>query len=258
MKKAILLVAYGAGTPQARRGFAHFEALCRDRFLDWPIRWAYTSLILRERLVRQKRKIDSVGKALLRLHLEKFGAVAVQPLQIIAGREHGEARAQILDIQAQTGLKCAIGNPLLVKNGNLVRVARALLEHIPAERKPCENVVFMGHGATHEAGAMYAELDKALCQLDPLARIGAMNGGCDLEAILPALAPGPVWLLPLFSAIGVHAIRDMAGLERKSWRSRIEKAGHACRPVLLGMAESPALCGIWLDNLAAAIRTFNL
>lgn len=257
MKKAILLVAYGACSPQGRRCLSCFESLCRSRFGDWPIRWAYTSCILRDRLLRQKRKVDSVGKALMRLYLENFAAVAVQPLQTIAGSEHEEARTRIMEAQAQTGILCSIGEPLLAKTEDLPRVAAALLTHIPAERNAGESVIFMGHGARHAAGVMYARLDAALRCQDSHARIGAMNGGTGLEAILPDLSPGPVWLMPLLSTIGQHAIRDMAGPGPESWRSRIEQAGHACRPVLKGMAESPALCAIWLDHLDEAINVLG-
>lgn len=253
MPNAILLLAYGAGNPKARLALSHFEAACRLRFPVWPIRWAYTSCLLRERIALERQKSDSVAKALMRLHMEKFTAVAVQPLQIIAGREHEDACANVLSVRAQTGMRCVIGAPLLDSAANLPHVAKALLEHLPAMRERHENVVFMGHGARHAAGGMYAKLGEALEQLDPLAHVGTMGGVCALECLLPRLARGPVWLLPLLSTIGTHAVRDMAGAGPNSWRSRIEAAGHECRPVLAGLAESQSLCAIWLDHLEKAM-----
>lgn len=258
MQKAILLLAYGAGNSKARFALSHFEALCRLRFSAWPVRWAYTSCIVRERMALQRQKSDSVSKALMRLHLEKFSAVAVQPLQTIAGWEHENACASIDNIQAKTGMRCAVGLPLLDKVENLPRVASALLCNLPPDRQPCENVIFMGHGARHVAGAMYAQLGQILTQLDAFAHIGTMSGTCALEHILPQLMPGPVWLLPLLSTIGQHAVRDMAGPGPNSWRSLIEAAGHECRPVLTGMAEATLLCEIWLDHLADAIAKLSV
>ena len=67
MKKAILLVAYGAGTVSGRDGLQNFESLCRARFPNLPLRWAFTSFKLRERIAYERQKSDSVRKALLRL-----------------------------------------------------------------------------------------------------------------------------------------------------------------------------------------------
>lgn len=254
MKKAILLVAYGANTPEARKGLAHIEALCRRRFAGLPIRWAFTSEILRERLVRQKKKSDSLNKAIWRLHMERFAAVAAQPLQTIAGYEHEESRKEALECMQATGMACAIGKPLLSSENDLPKVAERLLAHVPPARLPCENVIFMGHGARHPSGILYGRLDETIRRLDCNIRVGAMSGENRLGNILPELAPGPVWLLPLFAAIGKHALKDMAGDVPESWRSRIETAGHECRPMLNGLAECPAICQLWLDNLQAALE----
>lgn len=254
-KSAILLVAWGAFTPQAKLALSYFETLCRRRFPAMPIRWAYTSLILRERLLARRQKSDSVYKALKRLWLENFQAIAVQPLQTIAGREHEAVAEAALQARRETGLCCALGEPLLHPSQDLGRVARALLAHVPEGRQREENLVFMGHGARHRQGAMYTALAQALGQLDSYAFVGAMSGDCDLDCLLPKLAPGVVWLLPLLSTVGRHAISDMAGDGPDSWRARLERAGHACRPVLRGMAECEHLASFWLDNLAKSVQS---
>lgn len=254
MKKAILLVAWGAFTPQAQLALTFFEAFCRKRFPVFPIRWAYTSFILRERLLQRRQKSDSVYKALKRLQLENFQAVAIQPLQTIAGREHETVLEAANTVGKETGIVFSVGEPLLTEKRNLRAVAEALLNNLPEERKPEENVIFMGHGARHSQGIMYPKLACEIELLDRCAYIGAMSGPCNLEYLLPRLAPGPVWLMPLLSTIGRHAISDMAGAESESWRSQLEQAGHKCYPVLRGMAESEHLANFWLDNLDKAIE----
>jgi sirohydrochlorin cobaltochelatase len=67
-----------------------------------------------------------------------------------------------------------------------------------------------------------------------------------------------VWLLPLLSIIGRHALRDLAGQEEQSWKSRFEAADIACTPVLKGSAEYPGLIRIWLDHLERALRALEL
>lgn len=250
MKTALLLVAWGAGTPQARHGLGAFELLCRARF-DMPARWAFTSELLRERLTRQQRKSDSVFKALQRLHYEGFDSVAIQPLQTIAGREYEGVVTAASQIEKDAGLLCKVGAPLLA--ANLDRVAMALTQHLPADRKDDEDVIFMGHGGRHCGMDSYAGLADALCRVDPRLHVGVMCGMPELEQILSGLGSRRIWLMPLLSTVGQHALRDMAGPDPDSWKSRVEAAGHECRPVLAGMVEISALADIWLDHLGHAI-----
>lgn len=252
MKTAILIVAYGASNPYGRTGLASFEAECRRRFAGLPVRWAFTSPALRERLALQKMKSDSVAKALLRLSLENFTAVAVQPLQMIPGREYEDVCATVRKTKEETGLKCAVGRPLL--DAEPEPVVSSLLAHIPEERGPQEDVIFMGHGAKHPSEIMYQALSERLTQADPHVFIGTMSGRSGLEALVPSLSSKTVWLLPLLSCVGQHALQDMAGSGAGSWRMRLEQAGHICQPVLKGLAESPRLAATWLDHLAGAIN----
>lgn len=253
MKRAILLAAFGAGNPYGRAGLGAFEAECRARFPGLPIRWAYTSPILRERLARQKQKSDSVAKALWRLHFENFDSVAIQPLQTLPGREYEELCLAVDEVRGQGRMECAVGKPLL--GASMAAVTAALLQYIPELRLPDENVIFMGHGAKHAAQSLYVDLGSELAKTDSRVFIGTMAGALCLEKLLPKLSSREVWLLPLLSCIGQHALRDMAGSEPQSWKTRLERAGHFCRPVLSGMVESPGLANIWLGHLEVALAT---
>lgn len=254
MNKAMLIAAYGTAGLQARASLRAFEDIARNRFPEWSLRWAFTSCLGRQRLALQRQKSDSVHKALLRLSFEGFTHIAIQPLQTIAGCEHENVREAMLEaMKKRKKLRCSLGKPLMHKGQKLESVAQALLSHLPQERLPGENVIFMGHGARHKAGEIYADLARAVSALDRHVHIGTMHSICALDLIIPQLNAGLVWLLPLLSTVGQHALRDMAGKDPASWRSRIERAGHECRPLLRGMTDSPALCEIWLQNLAAAM-----
>lgn len=258
MKKAILLVAYGASNIMGRAGLRFFENICRGQFADFPIRWAFSSLLLRERLARARQKSDSVPKALQRLRYENFQSVAIQPLQTIRGREHEEICSVAERAMGEGGFRCSVGAPLLSAPEDAPRLASALMSHLPAERRKDECVVFMGHGARHPSGVLYGELAEALQELDQNIYLGAMNSPPDLESILPNLHSRVVWLLPLLSIIGQHALRDMAGPPPTSWKSIISAQGHDCRPVLKGMAESEKISGIWLEHLRLAAQNLKL
>jgi sirohydrochlorin cobaltochelatase len=83
-----------------------------------------------------------------------------------------------------------------------------------------------------------------------------MSDASDLPRILEQVRERQIrhaWLLPLLSVIGRHALRDLAGPEAQSWKSRFEAAGVACTPVLKGSAEYPGFIRIWLDHLELAL-----
>lgn len=255
MRRAILLVAFGASSIQGRQALRAFDALVRARFDGWSVRWAFTSDLLRERLTQERQKSDSVRKALRRLGLERFGRVALQPLQVIAGAEHEEVCAAAAEVGADLSLDCRVGAPLLDGPDDVAETAAALLRHLPGERRPDEDVVLMGHGARHAAAERYDELAGALQRHDARLHVGTMSGSAGLDALLPRLASARVWLLPLLSIIGRHALRDMAGDSAWSWRARIEAAGHSCVPVLRGMAEYTGLAELWLRHLETAAES---
>ena len=255
MKHAILLVAFGASSPQGQNALKGFDALVRQRYPGVTVRWAYTSVLLRERMAQARQKSDSVFKAVCRLGLEHFEAVAVQPLQTIPGQEHGEVRLAVEEAAEHEHLLCRVGAPLLASADDVRATAQALVRHLPADRAADEDVVFMGHGAEHEAVARYVDLANAVHALDNRVHVGAMNGAVTLESILPNLASRRVWLMPLLSVVGRHALEDMAGENGHSWRSRIEAHGHQCLPVLMGTAEYAGVAEIWLRHLEDAVQS---
>ncbi len=257
MRRAILLTAFGASSAQGQKALKSFDARVRERFPGVPVRWAYTSLLLRERLAKARQKSDSVRKALRRLSFEKFTEVALQPLQTIPGREHTEVCAAVDEAAAEDGLICGVGAPLLATAQDVEQAALALMRHLPPERAPGEDVVLMGHGARHAAVARYEDLARAVRQLDAHVHVGTMNGAVALEDILPRLVSARVWLMPLLSVVGRHALQDMAGEGGRSWRSRIEAHGRQCLPVLKGTAEYAAFAEIWLQHLEHAVQALE-
>lgn len=257
MKQGILLAAYGSGSPQAETTLKLFGAEVRARFPGIPVRWAFTSVLLRERLAAARKKTDSVKKALQKMWFEKYTHVAVQPLQIIPGNEYAEVAAEAAAMQGAPGFAVVrTGAPLLSTDDDVASAARAVLRHLPRDRAPGEAVVLMGHGARHPAVVRYADLAQAVHEHDPDVHVGAMNGAVTLEHILPRLRPGTrVWLMPLLSTVGRHTLQDMAGPRPDSWRSRLEAEGVSCVPVLKGTAEYAGFIDIWLDHLAEAVTS---
>ncbi len=264
MKRGILLAAFGSGSSQGESTLRRFDEQVRRRFPDVPVRWAFTSMLMRERLACARKKSDSVHKALMKMAFERFTHVAVQPLHVISGLEYGDIIADADELRANgTFASLAVGAPLLTGTPESVeRAAHALLAELPPERKPGEAVLFMGHGSRHAAESRYNELGAAVRKLDPLVLMGTLNGSVRLEHLVERLRcsgtfSNRVWLLPLLAVVGRHTLEDMAGDSESSWRSRLEAEGIACIPVLRGMMEYQGFMDIWVDNLGGAMRNWD-
>ena len=260
MKQGILLAAFGAGNRQGESALQRFDAEARARFSGVSVRWAFTSLSARERLAMERKKTDSVRKALEKMAFERYTSVAVQPLHCIPGQEYGFVLEDARSLSRERNIVVRVGTPLLHSDEDVAAAAAALSRHLPAERGKDEAVVWVGHGARHPATARYDALARAVQRLDPLVHVGTMSDASALPRLLEELRVRPsrhVWLLPLLSVIGRHALRDLAGAETQSWKSRFEAAGIACTPVLKGSAEYSGFIQIWLDHLELALRDWN-
>lgn len=258
MKYGILLAAFGTGNPQGEWALRLFDTQVRARFPHIPVRWAFTSPLLRGRMAAVRKKADSVGKALRKMWFEKYTHVAVQPLQFIPGEEYADVLAEMASMRTEESFFATAGLPLLTTEQDVDAAAHAVLQHLPKERTADEPVVLMGHGARHPAVERYADLARAVHALDAGVHVGAMHGAVTLEHILPQLTPGRrVWLMPLLSVVGRHALDDMAGAAPESWRSRIEACGCSCVPVLKGTAEYTGFIHIWLEHLNDAVARLH-
>jgi len=89
-KKAILLVAFGTSDPEAARAFELVEKRARERFPDVEMRWAYTSKMIRTKLSKQGKRLDSPETAFAMLMDEGYTHVAVLSLHTIPGEEFHE------------------------------------------------------------------------------------------------------------------------------------------------------------------------
>lgn len=218
-----------------------------------PVRWAFTSPLLRGRMAGMRKKSDSVLKALEKLWHEKYRSVAIQPLQTIPGQEYNEVLRSVQTVANSFELDCEVGQPLMATGTDAQKVANALAAHVPAARNIEEDVIFVGHGAHHANFYLYMDLARTLQNADPRLHLGTMSGDMGVEKILPSLCSEVVWIIPLLSIVGKHATNDIAGENGQSWKSRIEASGHLCRPVLRGISEYAGIAGIWLDNLSRAV-----
>ena len=63
-KVGILLVAFGSSIPSAQVSFENIDKKVKATYPGIPVRWAYTSSIIRKKLARQGKYLDSPEVAL--------------------------------------------------------------------------------------------------------------------------------------------------------------------------------------------------
>jgi sirohydrochlorin cobaltochelatase len=260
-KVGILLVAFGSSEASAQVSFKNIDAKVKAAYPGIPVRWAYTSHIIRHKLAKQGKHLDSPEVALAKMLDEKFTHVAVQSLHTIGGAEYHDLRRTVAAFKAMGGFqKVILGFPLMATQEDMQKVASAILKSLPKDRKKNDAVVFMGHGTHHPSNAFYAALMFQLQLTDPNIFIGTVEGYPEvdlIEALLKKKKIKKAYLMPFMSVAGDHAKNDMAGDEKDSWKSVLTNAGITCVPVLKGTAEFSAFADIWVEHLNGPLSHFN-
>jgi sirohydrochlorin cobaltochelatase len=259
-KIGILLVAFGSSIPEAQVSFENIDRSVKAAYPDIPVRWAYTSSIIRKKLVRMGKYLDSPEVALAKMLEAGFTHVAVQSLHTIGGEEFHDLRRAAHAFHYPGGFqRILVGYPLLATQKDMEKAVGAILENIPKARKKDEAVVLMGHGTHHPSNAFYAALMFQVQRKDPKVFIGCVEGYPEIDEIKAMLKEKKIkkaYLMPLMSVAGDHARNDMAGPEEDSWKSILTQAGIECMPILKGTAEYANFVQIWVDHLGMVLSHF--
>lgn len=262
VKKGILLVAFGTSVPEAQSAFTNIEKKVKETFPDVPVRWAYTSEIIREKLAKEGQQLDSVAVALSRMKDEDFTHVAVQSLHTIPGAEYHDLIKTAYAFQDMPdGIrKILVGYPLLGTTDDLQKVADAMTAHFPQERKTDEAVILMGHGTHHPGNAFYPAIQYYFWKKDPNVFVGTVEGSPSLDDVLRTLKEKHIttaYLMPFMAVAGDHARNDMAGDEEDSWKSILTKAGIKPVVILKGAAEYDEVVAVWIEHLKVVMQHFK-
>lgn len=258
-KRAVLLAAFGTTVPEAQKALDQIEARVKQEFPGVEVRWGYTSAIVRNKLAGQGKTIDSIETALAKLMSEGTTHVGVLSLHTIPGEEFHDLQVNSRLFGQMTGGfdRILVARPLLSSHEDQVRVAKAMIRHIPSTRKPEDVVLLMGHGSRHHpADAIYSAMNQVFGELDPNVFVATVEGYPSLKDVLPRLEQKrvrKVILMPFMAVAGDHALNDMAGDEPDSWKSILTTKGIACEPVLKGTAEYPEVVDVWLDHLRTVL-----
>jgi len=259
-KIGILLVAFGSSEASAQVSFENLDKKTKAAFPGIPVRRAYTSHIIRKKLAKQGKYLDSPEMALAKMMDEGFTHVAVQSLHTIGGQEYHDLRRTVGAFKMMGGFqRIILGHPLLATQEDMQRAVDAILKTIPGDRRKSDAVVLMGHGTHHPSNAFYAALMFQLQLKDPNIFIGTVEGYPEVDDIKDMLLKKKIkktYLMPLMSVAGDHAKNDMAGDGNDSWKSILTKAGIECVPILKGTAEYDSFIDIWVSHISGPLSHF--
>ncbi len=262
VKKGILLVAFGSSMPEAQVSFENIDKKVKKAFPGIPVRWAYTSKIIRNKLAKEEGKnLASPATALSAMMDEDFTHVAVQSLHSIPGEEYDSLleTAHAFEGMPKGMKKIIVGQPLMVSHEDMQKTVDAVMANIPKARKKDEAVVLMGHGTHHPGNIYYPAAQYYFGEKDSNIFVGTVEGAPSLDDVLGKLKKNNIktaYLMPFMSVAGDHARNDMAGDEEDSWKSVLTKAGIKCVPVLKGTAEFDQVADVWISHLKAALAHF--
>jgi sirohydrochlorin cobaltochelatase len=262
VSSAIVLAAFGSRHKNAKASLAHITERVKAAYPDIPVRVAYTSKTIRGHMKKAGEAVDSVSAALDKLLAEGVTRVAIQSLHLIPGTEFHELLGLANEhmLRKDGFRRVEVGFPLVAGEAGVEEVADAVLAI--AERGKGENdaVLFMGHGTKHDGNVYYEALHRAFQKRNPSVHMGAMEAEPGIDAIIDRFRRNGVkraHLLPFLFGAGWHAARDMVGDQETSWKTRLEKAGIECEPVLKGAGEYDRLVDIWLAHLHDALERMN-
>jgi Cobalamin biosynthesis protein CbiK, Co2+ chelatase len=250
-KEAILIVAFGTSVEKARSSYANVEKQVKSAFPGQEIRWAWTA----HSLLRSGGKdMLSPQEALARLATEGIKDVSVLSLHVIPGAEYNNIVRYAAAFEGlPKGLeRILLAPPLLYDTDSMQVVAKTLVKNLPKERKPGDAVLFVGHGTHHPAGVYYPALQYYISTLDKNTFIGTVEGDLDLEhatAAMKAQGIKKVWLAPLMTVAGDHALNDLFGDEADSWKQHLAQNGFAVETVRKGLGDYPDLISLWVNGL---------
>lgn len=235
-KQAILLAQFGTSNTEGRtRSLDVIFQEVKAAHPEAEVREAYTSPTIRRILDKKGIHKDDVTSALLRLHLDGYDEIWVQPTFLLDGIEMNMLREDVAQV-SHFFKKVEVGTPLLYTIDDFKSMVELLQEQTLAKG---EALLYVGHGNNLSSTATYPMMGQMLQASGKQFYMGTVEGWPDLETSV-AMLPGKkvvhkVKLIPFLLACGVHAHEDIDG----EWRPALEKAGYEVEVVFQGLGELP-------------------
>ena len=248
-QSALLMVHYGTTYDDTRtKTIDAINEQARHAFPDLEVRECYLSPVVVKRLASRGIQRQLPVEALLRLRADGFTHVQVQPTCIIDGEEMAALRRDVARVESFFD-SVSLGRPIIYSVDDGQKVVDVLTRRHPADVKNRQHVVFVGHGSSTPATALYSQMDYMLKATGhPCHHVATIEGYPTYDTCLAQLKAARarrVVLVPFLFVAGNHAVKDIAG----EWRQRLEQEGFIVEAVTEGLGELPEMQQLYIDHI---------
>lgn len=255
--KAILVVSFGTSYKETReKTIDKIEEDIEKNYKDYKVYRAFTSKVIIKILKsRDNLYIDTVEEALERIIKDGIKEIIIQPTHIINGIEND---SMIKDIEKykEDFESIRIGSPLLTNTDDYRELVNILKNHF-CNIGGDEAIVFMGHGSSHDANAVYPALDYMFKDYGfKNIFVATIDGYPEIDSVLNFLKENKikkVHLTPLLVVAGSHALKDMASDREDSWKTIFEKEGYEVNCIIKGLGEYEEVRDMFIKHIHEAI-----
>lgn len=292
-KTAILLASFGTTVPSGVKALNNISEQVRKAYPGTEVRITFTSNMVRAIWKKRRSEADkwlaqgipveilhvkNIIQAMGDLQEDGYRNIIVQPTHMFYMEQSYDLNSYISALGSIKTLKAkwqpfdtvVMGRPALGMPGDkysyhddVDRVVRSLAGDVDSARKEGASLLYMGHGNENWSTGIYAETEKKMRKAYPDVEtfIGVVEGTPTLDDLLPAIKAAKskkIILRPLMITAGDHAVNDMAGTEKDSWKSILSAEGFAVQPVLEGLGSNPAFAALFVENIADAAKEGGL
>lgn len=253
-KAALLMVHFGSTFDDTRTATidAINEKAARE-FPDMKVVEAYTSRIIISRLAKRGVEKKTPRQALLQLASEGYTHVFIQSTNVIDGIEAQSLRYEA-DYMVPFFKEIWVGNPLLYSIEDCLEVEKILVERHAAAVGKNSAVVFVGHGTSTPANAIYSQMDYMFrAEGNSHFLVSTVEGYPTFETTLAQLKADKiknVTLVPFMFVAGDHARNDIDG----DWRENLEKEGFNAKSVIEGLGHIPEIQDIYIRHIKDGLK----
>lgn len=244
MKKAIVVISFGTSyEAQKIESIAPCVEAIRKRFRDWDIYESFSSEMIRKKL-RKQQQYNILGPEEIMHFLKEEGyqKVVIQPLFLIEGIEYDK----ILELASgyKRDMDIKIGRALLAKKQDYKELLGELEE---IYMKQDMQILFLGHGTSHEAQASYATLQEALINTRLKAYVMTLEDRAHLHRL--PFERGKIMLVPFMLVAGNHILKDVLSEEADSWISGLTSLGYEVQVIQKGLGSYRSTSSIYIRHI---------
>lgn len=253
-KTAILMVHFGTTFDDTRAlTIDAVNEKVKEQFHGIKVAEAYTSRIIINRLKKRGISKQTPQEVLLRLAADGYTHIIVQGTNVIDGIETEVLRNEAA-LMSPFFQEIRVGRPLLYSVEDCQKVVSILTKRYGKKLSKNAAVVFIGHGTSTPANAIYSQIDYMFAADGaPQFHVATVEGYPTYETTLAQLKSDKiknVTLIPFMFVAGDHAKNDI----NIEWRKQLENEGYKVSTILEGLGQIPSVQDIYIDHIKEAFN----